>query len=95
MTDPEGAKVIAVVNNVGANYKLNLWVNEVGTYLYSNQLEESSNAELGTSVVTITYIDSITSAELNTTYVLEVLPRETYQRYKTLGLIEEEPTIET
>ena len=53
------------------------------------------NADVGTSQVTITYIDSITSAEFNVTYPLEVLSRDTYERYKTLGLIGPEPIIET
>ena len=53
------------------------------------------NADVGTSQVTITYIDSITTAEFNVTYPLEVLSRDTYERYKTLGLIGPEPIIET
>ena len=53
------------------------------------------NADVGKSLVTITYIDSITSAEFNVTYPLEVLSRDTYERYKTLGLIGPEPMIET
>ena len=34
--DPEGAAVYTVVHNTGDNYKLNLWVNEARTYLFSN-----------------------------------------------------------
>ena len=63
-----------------------MWVNEQKTCLLSAKLKEHINAEVGKSTVTITYIDSITTAELNVLYVLEVLPTYLYQQYVTLGI---------
>ena len=40
------------------------------------------------------YIDSLTSAEFNVTYPLEVLSPQTYARYKTLGVIADEPILD-
>lgn len=50
---------------------------------------------MGSNQVTVVYIDSITSTEYSVSYQLEVIDRNTYERYKTLGIIEPEPTIET
>ena len=50
-----------------------MWVNEQKTCLLSGTLYEHVNAEVGKSTVTITYIDSITTAEFNVTYPLEIL----------------------
>ena len=71
--DPEGQPVYTVVHNPD-QYKLNMWVNEQKTCLLSGTLYEHVNAEVGKSTVTITYIDSITTAEFNVTYPLEILP---------------------
>ena len=40
VSDPEKTRVYTEVRNIGDNYKLNLWVNEAQTYLYSEQLRE-------------------------------------------------------
>ena len=72
MADPEGERIYTTVYSPD-NYKLMLWVNEQRTCLLSPILEEHINAEVGTSPVTITYIDPITSAEFNVTYSLAIL----------------------
>ena len=69
-----------VVHNTG-NVRLPIWVNGAHTYLFSEQLREQDNAEIGSSTVTVTYIDSVTTAEFNVTYPLEVISRDTYARY--------------
>ena len=85
VTDPEGQTIYTIVHSPGT-YKLAFWVNEQKTCLLSSMLEEGFNAEVGSSDVTISYIDPITTAEFNVTYSLEILTRDTYQQYVTLGI---------
>ena len=87
VTDPEGGDLYAVVDSPGT-YKLALWVNAGKTCLLSSMLQENVNAEVGKSTITIIYIDPITSAQFNVTYPLEILARDTYDSYVTLGIFE-------
>ena len=48
---------------------------------------------MGESVITITYIDSVTSAEFNVTFTLEILSRSTYKSYLAKGIVKEPETI--
>ena len=61
--DPEDDDIVRVVSN-DLNYKLLLWVNgeKTAARLFSEVLEEGVNCKIGFSIITISYIDSVTGA---------------------------------
>ena len=70
------------------NYRLGFWtlVNGNGFTLASDVLREDI-ATVGSSTITVTFIDSITRAEFNITYPFTILEPATYYNYLALGTI--------
>ena len=88
-TDTEGDELIYYASD-SHNYNLLLWLSgesKSSQYLYSEQLEEGVNCEAGHSIITVTFVDSVTGASTDMSIGLEILPAWTYNQYVTLGLI--------
>jgi len=56
------------------------------SYLNSATLMEGENAELGSSLVTISYLDVVTGAKTDVLFAMEILTRARYKQYERLGL---------
>ena len=97
--DPESIHEFANVlclDSVNLNLNLRSILNTTTNYrmIWSDVLEEGVNAVVGASTITASYQDTITGSLANETFQLEILPRDTYNRYVQLGLIDEElPTV--
>lgn len=73
------------------NLKLHLWANGGGreAYLYSETLEQGVNCDVGSSTITISYVDTRTGATTDMYYQLEILTQSMYLKYDALGLLED------
>ena len=78
MYDPELTDFDFVVRE-SANYRLGFWVyqTDLGYYLASDVLREDI-ASVGSSEITVTFIDTITRAEFDLVYPLTILKPATY-----------------
>ena len=95
VSDPEFTNWDIVVRE-SANYRLGFWAYYVGPRVYSLESDviREDNASIGSSEITVTFVDTVTRAEFNMTYPLTILDVGTYYRYVALGVItEQESTV--
>ena len=88
--DPELTDFDFVVRE-SANYKLGFWAYKADeNYYLASDVLRGDNASVGSSEITVTFIDTVTRAEFDLVYPFTILNPATYYQYVALGVISED-----